>query len=260
MLSLAAGRGKTTILKRGCASHVPLGRSPRRMRVNRQPQDRRKMQTARGNVRMLLGPMCAPCCLIARHIESLGMGSAGAYAAGGHGTSDGREDRVQRSNPRRFDPLSLRRDGGSRRENAGMSANSEVTYTLGFAVSRYRRHKNSAYSSRGQVGNPAQASRSIPRIARLMALVIRFERLLMDEMIQNYAELARLGCVTRSPITQIMKLLDLAPDIQEEILFLPPIKGLNERSLRSIVSRTDWDEQRRLFQKIREGHSLRPGI
>ena len=47
-----------------------------------------------------------------------------------------------------------------------------------------------------------------------------------------------------------MQLLHLAPDIQEQILFLPLIQGLNERNLRSIVSRIDWNEQRRMFQKI----------
>jgi hypothetical protein len=47
-----------------------------------------------------------------------------------------------------------------------------------------------------------------------------------------------------------MKLLDLAPDIQEQILFLPTLKGLNERNLRPIVSRFDWNEQRPIFQKI----------
>ena len=51
-------------------------------------------------------------------------------------------------------------------------------------------------------------------------------------------------------MTQIMKLLDLAPDIQEQILFLPPIKGVNERNLRRIVSRINWTEQRRMFQKL----------
>ncbi len=51
-------------------------------------------------------------------------------------------------------------------------------------------------------------------------------------------------------MTQIMKLLDLAPDVQEQILFLPRLKGLNERNLRPIVSRIDWSEQRRKFQKI----------
>jgi hypothetical protein len=47
-----------------------------------------------------------------------------------------------------------------------------------------------------------------------------------------------------------MKLLLLAPDIQEQILFLPFLKGLNKRNLRSIVSKIDWDEQRRMFQEI----------
>jgi hypothetical protein len=49
---------------------------------------------------------------------------------------------------------------------------------------------------------------------------------------------------------QIMKLLDLPPDIQEQILFLPRIQGLNERNLRPLASRIDWAEQRRMFEKI----------
>jgi hypothetical protein len=91
-----------------------------------------------------------------------------------------------------------------------------------------------------------------------MALAIRFEGLLRDETIRDYAELARLGRVTRARMTQIMKLLDLAPDIQEQILFLPLINGLNERNLRPIADRTDWDDQRCLFQKIMLTGGLRP--
>ena len=51
-------------------------------------------------------------------------------------------------------------------------------------------------------------------------------------------------------MTQIMKLLDLPRTFQEPILFLPPVRGLNERNLRPVVSRIDWREQRRLFQKL----------
>jgi hypothetical protein len=98
--------------------------------------------------------------------------------------------------------------------------------------------------------NSEPAGRAIPRIARLMALAIRFDRLLRAEEFRDYAEIARLGRVTRARMTQIMKLLNLAPDIQEQILFLPTLKGLNERNLRPIVSRIDWNEQRRMFQKI----------
>ena len=90
----------------------------------------------------------------------------------------------------------------------------------------------------------------IPRVARLMALAIRLEGLVRDESVQNYAELAQLGRVTRARMTQIMKLLLLAPDLQERLLFLPPLKGLNERNLRAVVQQLDWSEQRRMFQKF----------
>ena len=83
-----------------------------------------------------------------------------------------------------------------------------------------------------------------------MALAIRVERLIRQETIRDYAEAAHLGRVTRARMTQIMQLLNLAPDLQEQILFLPLSQGLNERNLRPIASRIDWDEQRRLFQDL----------
>jgi hypothetical protein len=130
-----------------------------------------------------------------------------------------------------------------------MSGHQEVTYTLDFGAGRPGRRDNKAFSDR-QPPDGEAAGPCIPRVARLMALAIRFEGLVRDGTIRDYAELARLGGVTRARMTQIMKLLDLAPDLQEEILFLPFVKGLNERNLRRIVSRIDWDEQRRLFQRI----------
>jgi hypothetical protein len=122
-----------------------------------------------------------------------------------------------------------------------MNRNPEVTYAVDFRAGK---------PSNQQAHDGEAAALSIPRIARLMALAIRFERLVRTGTIRDYAELARLGRVTRVRITQIMKLLDLAPDIQEQILFLPSTNGLNERNLRSIVSRIDWTEQRRMFQKF----------
>jgi hypothetical protein len=88
-----------------------------------------------------------------------------------------------------------------------------------------------------------------------MALAIRFDRMLRADEFRDYAELARLGRVTRARMTQIMKLLDLAPDIQEQILFLPPAPRLNERNLRPIVCQIDWHEQRHMFQKLVRGHN-----
>ena len=142
----------------------------------------------------------------------------------------------------RFHPAAI--TAASRR--CGHERHQEVTYTLDFWAGKREKRRCIASTIR-----PTTKRRSpIPRIARLMALAIRFEGLLREETIRDYAELARLGRVTRARMTQIMKLLDLAPDIQEQILFLPPIKSLNERNLRPVVRQIDWGEQRRLFQKI----------
>ena len=121
-----------------------------------------------------------------------------------------------------------------------MSRTAEVTYAVDFRIGK----------SSDRPSRDVQAGVSIPRIARLMALAIRFEGLVRAGTIRDYADLARRGHVTRARVTQIMKLLDLAPDIQEEILFLPPVKGLNERNLRRVVSTVGWREQRRMFQKL----------
>ncbi len=93
-----------------------------------------------------------------------------------------------------------------------------------------------------------------PRITRLMALAIRFEGLVQTGAVRDYAELARLGHVTRARISQVMNLLLLAPDIQEELLFLPRIEcgrdSLCLRKLQAIAATADWNEQRVLWRKL----------
>ncbi len=95
---------------------------------------------------------------------------------------------------------------------------------------------------------------NIPRVSRLMALALRLERLVRSGEVADYAELARLGHVTRARVTQIMNLLNLAPDIQEEILFLPrTLEGrdpIRERHLRPIAAVLDWRKQRRMWKRL----------
>jgi len=43
----------------------------------------------------------------------------------------------------------------------------------------------------------------------------------------DYADVARLGHVTRTRLSQVMDLLLLAPDIQEQILFMPAVAPLD---------------------------------
>jgi hypothetical protein len=105
----------------------------------------------------------------------------------------------------------------------------------------------------GEAPSPAPVGR-IPRVARLMALAIRFEQLIRDGAVADQADLARLGHVTRARLTQIMNLLSLAPDIQEAILFLPASErgreAITERDLRPISAMADWEKQRTKWADI----------
>ena len=124
-----------------------------------------------------------------------------------------------------------------------MSSQHEVTYTLDFADRRRSGSKN-------QVVRESREDNPIPRIARLMALAIRLDGLIREQTLPDYATVARRGRVTRARMTQLMKLLHLAPDLQEQILFLQPSSCLTERHLRPIVRQIDWHEQRHLFREL----------
>jgi hypothetical protein len=95
----------------------------------------------------------------------------------------------------------------------------------------------------------------VPRISRLMAVAIRLERLLRTGEVSDVMELARLGHVTQPRMSQILNLTLLAPDIQEELLFLARVStgkaSIHEKMLRPIVLEIDWDKQRRMWQAAR---------
>lgn len=91
----------------------------------------------------------------------------------------------------------------------------------------------------------------VPRIAKLMALAIRFEDLVRSGEVSDFAEIAQLGQVTRARVSQIMNLLNLAPDIQEALLFHPPVSGdreaVSERVVRAVAAEEDWAVQREIW-------------
>jgi len=95
---------------------------------------------------------------------------------------------------------------------------------------------------------------NVPRIAKLMALAIRFDGLVRRGEVRDYADLARLGYVTRARITQIMNLLNLAPDIQEALLFLPrTVRGrdaIREHDVRPIAAVRHWSRQRKMWARL----------
>ncbi len=104
---------------------------------------------------------------------------------------------------------------------------------------------------------PSPTPGRVPRAARLLALAHRLERLVRTGVVRDYAELARLGRVTRARISQVMALLLLAPDLQEQILFLPRTEWGRDpiilHDLLPIAATADWRRQRRLWECFRRG-------
>jgi DNA invertase Pin-like site-specific DNA recombinase len=98
----------------------------------------------------------------------------------------------------------------------------------------------------------------VPRIARLMALALKFEQMIRQSIVPDYAELAAVGWVSRARVTQIMNLLNLAPDIQEQILFLgwetAERQGICEQSIRRLSALLLWSEQRRQWTALNSSH------
>jgi len=92
----------------------------------------------------------------------------------------------------------------------------------------------------------------IARITRLMALAIKFQDMVDRGEVRDYADLARLGYVSRARITQIMNLLNLSPQIQEALL-LPKTaanEAICEHLIRSVSRFVLWDEQNEAFRAL----------
>jgi len=100
----------------------------------------------------------------------------------------------------------------------------------------------------------------LPRISRLMALAIEWERMLGEGLVQDHRTLASVSHVSVGRISQILSLTYLAPSIQERLLFLPltqtGVDLVPERALRAITKIPDWDRQTKLFQDLMDGRNV----
>ena len=102
--------------------------------------------------------------------------------------------------------------------------------------------------------SPDTPKGKIPRISRLMALPIHCNELLRSGQITNQSELARYAQITPARMTQILTLLNLSPDIQEELLFLSRTtvgrKEIQEMAVRKIAMELDWRRQRETWRML----------
>ena len=101
---------------------------------------------------------------------------------------------------------------------------------------------------------PLALAGRVPRVARLVALAVRFERQIRSGVVRDQSDLARRCHVTQPRMTQIMNLALLAPAIQEQVLSLPRVQGgrdpVTERSLRRIAGEPCWHRQIEMWRRI----------
>ena len=120
----------------------------------------------------------------------------------------------------------------------------------------HQRRRKEGKTQEPPKGSELRASARIPRVTRLMALAIKLQEMVDRGEVRDYADLGRLGYVTRARITQIMNLLLLAPAIQEEIIgwaetASPPLR-MSERSLRPIARTPVWSLQKQLWCEMKQ--------
>jgi hypothetical protein len=114
------------------------------------------------------------------------------------------------------------------------------------------RQINRAPKKIAPVADPAAKRGRLPRITQVLAMALQFQEMIDRGEIRRHADLARLGCVSRERISQMMVLTWLAPDIQQAILRLPQMPGgrfpVGEGTLRKLARLPLWEDQRVRWQ------------
>ena len=109
-------------------------------------------------------------------------------------------------------------------------------------------------------GSPGATSGRLPRVTQVLALAIQFQDMIERGDARDYADLARLGCLSRERMSQIMELIWLAPDIQQEILGFPSTRTsrfpVSEAAVRRIAAEPSWEEQRSLWANLKKQNKL----
>lgn len=103
------------------------------------------------------------------------------------------------------------------------------------------------------------------RVALMLALAHKIDAAIGVGRLHDQADAARRLDLTPARVTQLLALLALAPDLQERVLFLESVDGLEpltERALRRATRTRCWEAQRAICRSLlptRPGNS-RQGI
>jgi hypothetical protein len=91
------------------------------------------------------------------------------------------------------------------------------------------------------------------RVALMLALAHKIEAAIAAGQLHDQADAARRLDLTPARITQLLALLALAPDLQERVLFLESVDGLEpltERALRRATRTRSWEAQREICRSL----------
>lgn len=123
------------------------------------------------------------------------------------------------------------------------------------ALITFRTRVEPAFSQRRALSpNPRAAVRRPARVAQKLALAHRIERQIAAGDFTDRADASRQLGLTRAGVTQLCDLLLLAPDIQEELLYLESVGGvepIGARALRPVVQELRWERQREMWAGLR---------
>jgi len=95
---------------------------------------------------------------------------------------------------------------------------------------------------------PPPTVRRPAHVARMLALAHHIQGAIDDGRVADRAAVARGLGLTRARVTQLLDLLLLAPDVQDEVLRMEAVDGvepMSERALRAVARMGWWMEQQR---------------
>jgi hypothetical protein len=111
-------------------------------------------------------------------------------------------------------------------------------------------------SQRRVTASEALASPPVRRpahVARMLALAHHLQRAIDRGLVPDRATVAKRLGLTRARVTQLLDLLLLAPDLQEQVLHLEAVDGVepvSERVLRAVARAGTWAEQRAAWKVV----------
>jgi hypothetical protein len=112
------------------------------------------------------------------------------------------------------------------------------------------RSRSVSFVATESIATPRPVARRPAKVARMLALAHHIQGAIDRGIVADRAAVARQLGFTRAKVTQLLDLILLAPNIQDELLGMEAVAGiepLSERKLRELVREPEWGRQRKIW-------------